>query len=99
LLTSTLILAEVHRVLLLRAGIRPARLALERIFAARLLTVVYPTAKHDLAARGWLDHLSDRRVSYAGAMSFAIMEDARADVAFSFDDDFVAAGFRLWTCR
>jgi predicted nucleic acid-binding protein len=97
LFTSTLVLAEVHRLLLFRAGIRPARFALERIVSGQQLTVIYPIEKHDVAARDWLDRFADRAVSYTDATSFALMRDLRCRFAFSFDEDFELAGFRLWS--
>jgi predicted nucleic acid-binding protein len=40
--------------------------------------------------------LKDQRISYTDAVSFAMMQTARCQVAMSFDHDFEAAGFALW---
>lgn len=95
LLTTGLILAEVHRFLLFHAGIRPAALMLERIDASPSVTVMYPDAAHHAAARAWLARLADQRITYTDAVSFAVMRSHRCAAALSFDHDFATAGFTL----
>jgi predicted nucleic acid-binding protein len=99
LLTTNLIVAEVHRFLLFHMGIRPAALVLERMQASPALTIAFTTAAHHDAALRWLGKLSDQRITYTDAVSFAVMESARCAAAMSFDHDFVVAGFRLWQPR
>jgi len=96
LVTTNLIVAEVHRFILFHVGIRPAALLLDRIGASPLLTLEYATAAHDAAARQWLARLSDQVITYTDAVSFAVMDAARCTAAMSFDHDFVTAGFVLW---
>ena len=96
LLTTNLILAEVHRFLLFRAGIQPARHALGRIEASRLVSIEFATEAHHRGALAWLEKLKDQRISYTDAVSFALMQVARCRVAMSFDRDFEVAGFALW---
>ena len=96
LLTSNLVLAETHRLLLDRAGIRPAMWALDRLEASSLLTIVFAGAAHHQAARAWLERLADQSISYTDAVSFAIMDATRCAGALSFDQDFLLAGFSLW---
>lgn len=96
LVTTNLIVAEVHRLLLHRAGIRPAAAFLERLDRGPRLTLAYPTAEHHAAARAWLARLADQRITYTDAVSFAVMASSRCDAALSFDHDFVLAGFALW---
>ena len=95
LLTSSLILAEVHRFLLFHAGIRPAALLLERVDSSSSVTVVYPGADHHAAARRWLAGLADQRITYTDAVSFAVMQSHRCAAALTFDHDFVTAGFAI----
>lgn len=99
LLTSDLVLAEVHRLLLDRAGIRPAMAALDRIEAAKSVGVeiVFADADVHRAAREWLDRLADQVITYTDASSFALMRARRCESALSFDRDFELAGFRRWT--
>jgi predicted nucleic acid-binding protein len=98
-LTTNLVLAEVHRLLLFRAGIQPARRALDRIGASPLTTIVFPDADHHRAALGWLERFSDQTITYTDAVSFAVMHTARCPIALSFDRDFELAGFSLWRRR
>jgi predicted nucleic acid-binding protein len=96
LVTTNLIVAEVHRFLLYHAGIRPAALLLDRIDASDLLRIEFVTAAHHTAARRWLAKLPDQVITYTDATSFAVMEASRCTAVISFDHDFVTAGFRLW---
>lgn len=96
LVTTNLIVAEVHRFLLFRVGIRPAATLLDRLDASPLLYTEYVTAAHHAAARRWLAKLSDQVITYTDAVSFAVMETVRCTAAMSFDHDFEVAGFRLW---
>ncbi|MBI3186064.1 MAG: PIN domain-containing protein [Myxococcales bacterium] len=99
LLTSALVLAEVHRLLLHRAGIPAARAALERIEASRLLTVLFPDLSIHREAMGWIDRLDDQVITYTDAVSFALMKASLCEAALSFDHDFTVAGFALWRGR
>ncbi|MDX2167921.1 MAG: PIN domain-containing protein [Deltaproteobacteria bacterium] len=95
LLTTNLILAEVHRFVLFHVGIRPALAVLEHIEASPSVAVVHPDAEHDRAARGWLTRFADQRLTYTDATSFAVMESHRCAAVLSFDHDFSTAGFRI----
>jgi predicted nucleic acid-binding protein len=96
LLTSNLVLAEVHRLLLFRAGIRPAAAALERVDASPSVTVKFADLSVHRQARAWLAKLGDQVISYTDAASFALMRANRCSVALSFDRDFAIAGYTLW---
>ena len=96
LYTTNLVLAETHRLLLHRAGVRPALWALDRFEASPLLTIVFPDATHHRAARSWLERLADQSISYTDAVSFAVMDATRCARVMSFDHDFMLAGFSLW---
>jgi len=96
LVTTNLVLAEVHRLALVRMGIQPAAAMLDRIEASRLVSLVHATAEHHRVARRWLAKLADQRISYTDAVSFAVMEVTRCRVAMTFDRHFAIAGFRIW---
>jgi predicted nucleic acid-binding protein len=96
LITTNLVLAEVHRLLLFRAGIRAAATALARIEASAHVRIVFATAAHHAAARAWLERLDDQRVTYTDAVSFAVMEATPCGAVLGFDRDFTVAGFRFW---
>lgn len=97
LLTTNLVLAEVHRFQLFHAGAAAAARVLDRIDASRLVTVTFAGRAHHVAARGWLAKLPDQALSYVDAVSFAVMRSERLNVALSFDHHFSLAGFRLWS--
>lgn len=96
LLTTNLVLAEVHRLLLFRAGIRPAAAALEKIGSSPNVSVKFSDAEVHREAVAWLAKLSDQVISYTDAASFAVMKASRCQLALSFDQDFVLAGYSLW---
>jgi predicted nucleic acid-binding protein len=96
LLTTNLVLAEVHRFLLFRAGIRAAAATLERIEASELVAIEYATARHHAVALGWLRKLSDHVITYTDAVSFAVVAATHCQAVIGFDRDFVVAGLRLW---
>jgi predicted nucleic acid-binding protein len=96
LITTNLVIAEVHRLTLFRAGVGPALRGLDRIDASAGVTVHHATPDHHAAARRWLERLAPRPVTYTDAVSFAVMEAASCAHALGFDRDFAAAGFALW---
>jgi len=97
LLTTNLVLAEIHRLALVRMGIRPAAAMLDRIEGSGLVSIVHATAEHHRVARRWLARLADQPISYTDAVSFAVMEAAPCRVAMTFDRHFAIAGFRAWS--
>ena len=96
LLTTSLVLAEVHRLLLFRTGIHAAATALDRIEASSIVRIVFPTASHHTAARAWISRLSDQRITYTDAVSFAVVESAPCIGVLGFDRDFSFAGIPFW---
>jgi predicted nucleic acid-binding protein len=96
LVTTNLVIAELHRLTLFRAGYEAALRALDRIDASSSVTVRFAAAEDHVAACGWLARLAPRPVTYADAVSFAIMEATRCTHFLGFDDDFAAAGFHQW---
>ncbi len=95
-MTTNLVIAETHRLTLFRAGIQPALRALERIDASERVTIHFPTSGEHAAARGWLERMAPRPVTYTDAVSFAVMEAIVCRQVLGFDQDFAAAGFTLW---
>ena len=96
LVTTNLVLAEVHRLLLFRAGIRAAALALDRIAASEHVDLVFAVEADHHAARSWMTRLADQRITYTDAVSFAVMKSRKCDAVLGFDHDFAVAGFRFW---
>lgn len=99
LVTTSLVLAEVHRLTLFRVGLESAARALDRIDASPGVTVHFPGADHHAAARRWLQRLAPRPLTYTDAVSFAVMEATGCSHVLGFDQDFEAAGFPRWPGR
>jgi predicted nucleic acid-binding protein len=99
LVTTNLVLAEVHRLTLFRIGGEAAARVLDRIDESSSVTVHFAGAEDHAAARRWLQRLAPRPVSYADAVSFSVMESLGCTRALGFDQDFEAAGFELWRPR
>ena len=77
LLTSNLVLAEVHRLLLFRAGARAAVTALDKITSSRAVKVVLANQEHHQHARAWLDKLDSQIITLTDAVSFAVIQTAK----------------------
>ncbi len=99
LVTTNLVIAEIHRLTLFRVGLEPALRALDRIDASSSVTVHFATAGEHAAARGWIERLAPRPITYTDAASFAAMEAVACRHVLGFDEDFAAAGFTLWDGR
>ena len=93
LVTSNLVLAEVHRLFVHRAGTLIARTVLDRILRADEIAVVHAEPRHHDGALRFLERLSDQPLTYADAVSFAIMKTERCRIALTFDRHFRMAGF------
>jgi predicted nucleic acid-binding protein len=96
LVTTQLILAEVHRLTLFRVGVHAALRGLDRIDASPSVPIHFAGADDHRVARGWLERLAPRPITYTDAVSFAVMEATRCRHVLGFDQDFVAAGYSLW---
>lgn len=96
LVTTNLVLAEVHRLTLFRHGHRLAWLALGRMEAVERMTIEFASAADHAGARRWLERLAPHSLTYTDAVSFSVMERTRCGHALAFDEDFRVAGFGLW---
>ena len=96
LVTTNLVLAEVHRLLLYRAGIAPAARALLTLEKSEHLRIEFAAKPLHQAALAWLARLGDQQITYTDAVSFAVMDAEKCRTALSFDADFTIAGFQLF---
>jgi predicted nucleic acid-binding protein len=96
LVTTNLVVAELHRLLLYRAGIQAARGVVRRVDKIERLTVYFPGRDDHDAAGAWLERFPDQRITYTDAVSFVVMTAARCTNVFTFDHDFAVAGFSSW---
>lgn len=93
--TSDLILAELHALTLHRVGPEAALDLVSRLTASNRVEVVAVGRRRLDAALDLLAARPGRRYSLADATSFVVMRDLGATVAFTLDADFAAEGFAV----
>lgn len=93
--TTNLVVAETHALLLRRAS-RDAALAFVRRLDQPPNVVVRSTRELEGAAvADWLERYADQEFSFTDAVSFAVMAERGITDALALDRHFVAAGFRM----
>lgn len=93
LVTTSLVVAETHQLLLVRSDRRTARRFLEHMPASGVV-LVRPGEVHERSAiTDWLDRFADQDFSFADAVSFAVMRERRITRALALDRHFATAGF------
>ena len=90
--TTNLVLAETHALLLRRAGPRAALGFLREVTRGPNL-VIDSTHDLELAARQWLERYHDQDFSLTDAVSFAVMAERGIREALTLDHHFAVAGF------
>jgi uncharacterized protein len=93
MLTTNLVLAEIHRLLLHRAGVQAAAAALKKIEASPLVEIKFADSINHQSAKNWMKKLQEHPISYTDAISFSVMEAAGCGEALSYDHHFHIAGF------
>ncbi len=95
LVTTNLVVAETHALLLRRVG-APTALAFVRTVDEAPNVVVRSTRDLETEAeRNWLARYSDQGFSLTDAVGFAVMTHRRIRDALSLDHHFEIAGFQL----
>jgi predicted nucleic acid-binding protein len=95
LVTTNLVVAETHALLLRRVGAKTA-LAFVRTVDEAPNVVVRSTRDLEVEAeRDWLVRYADQDFSLTDAVSFAVMTNRRIRDALSLDHHFEVAGFQL----
>jgi len=95
IVTTNLVLAETHALLLSRAGQQKALVFLREV---RTLPneVVYSTGLIEKQAETlWLERYEDQTFSLTDAVSFQVMTERRIREALTLDNDFRVAGFAV----
>ena len=93
LVTTNLVLAEAHALLMRRIDGRVARAFLAGARAAPNL-VIHSTAELEAAAEAdWLTRYADQDFSLTDAVSFAVMTERGITEALTLDRHFATAGF------
>ncbi len=96
LVTTNLVLAETHSLLIRHAGPRAGLLFLDRIQADSQYTVLQVDAALQAdAVDHWLRPLRDQPFSLCDAASFEVMRRERIGRAFTLDAHFAVAGYEM----
>ncbi len=94
LVTTGLVAAECHTLLLHRLGAAAAVSFLNGLFARPHQRIAWPDADLVLEARDrWLRRFADQSITLTDAVSFEVMRQEGIREAFTFDEDFRRAGF------
>ena len=95
-LSSNLVLAEVHVLLLRHGGPRAALRFLEAVREDPAHEVVYVDRATEAAATDrWLRRFDDQPFSLADAVSFELMRQRKVGTALTLDRHFRVAGFEM----
>ncbi len=94
LVTTNLVVAETHALLLRRVGHSAALAFVQGVDDSRNLVVRSSLDLELNARRDWLERYHDQDFSLTDAVSFAVMRERGIDQALALDQHFVVAGFR-----
>lgn len=95
IVTTNLVVAETHALLLRRVGRGPAE-AFARIVRGSPNLVVTSTPELEMAALDeWIGRFEDHDLSLADAVSFAVMKERGTREALAQDRHFATAGFAV----
>lgn len=92
--TTTFIVAEVHALLVKRAGRAAALRMLDRLYASST-KIIRATEADETRARAILHQNQDKDYSFADAVSFAVMGRLHLRLAWTYDHHFAQFGFTL----
>ncbi len=96
LVTTNLVLAEMHALVVRARGVEAGVELLERVHADPYHEVYFVDRDLDEGARQrWLRVYQDQRFSLTDAVSFELMHRERIKAALATDRHFAAAGFEL----
>ena len=93
IVTTNVVVAEAHALLIRRGG-RRAALAFLELVRKSPIQVEYITPEREEAAIGnWIERFSDQPFSLADAASFVVMTELGIREALTLDHHFMVAGF------
>lgn len=94
--TTNLVVAETHALLLRRRG-REEALDFVRLVSEPPTVIIRSSSEQEeKARREWLERYDDHEFSFTDAVSFAVMSERRIEDAISLDAHFATAGFRMF---
>jgi uncharacterized protein len=97
IVTSNLVVAESHALILRRAGIAPALRYVQLVRVAPNIVVMSDVQLEDAAINHWIARYADHSFSMVDAVSFAIMAARGIHAALTLDRHFAIAGFTMVT--
>jgi hypothetical protein len=95
LVTTNLVVAETHALLLSRVGRDPALAFLRGARQAPTVVVECDPGLEAKALADWIDRYADQDFTLTDAVSVAVMAERGIDTALSLDRHFAVAGFVL----
>lgn len=95
LVTTNLVIAETHALLLRRVGHRTALTFAQTVDEAPNLVVRSTRELEQAAARNWLARYADQEFSFTDAVSFAVMAERRIRDVLTLVHHFEIAGFTV----
>lgn len=93
--TTNLVIAETHALILQREGRGAAHASLHAVDRAAAVQVHSTRALEATARHEWIDRFTDQDFSLADAVSFAVMRERRIEDVLTLDRHFAVAGFRV----
>lgn len=93
IVTTNLIVAETHALLLRRTSRKVALAFVREVRRAPNIVVASSAEYEELAVTEWLEKFDDQSFSFTDAVSFAVMSDRGVRDALALDHHFSAAGF------
>ncbi|MBK8247393.1 MAG: type II toxin-antitoxin system VapC family toxin [Gemmatimonadetes bacterium] len=97
IVTSNLVVAESHALIMRRAGIGVGLRFLQLVRASPNVVVTSTESLEDAAVTNWITRFSDKPFSLVDAVSFAIMAERGTRSALTLDRHFAAAGYEMVT--
>ncbi len=97
--TSNLVVAEIHALLLRRAGRRVALAFLDAVRRPPNRIEQVTPEREEVAVGEWIRRFADQDFSLADATSFAIMSELGIEEALTLDRHFATAGFVMVPAR
>lgn len=94
LVTTNLVVAETHALLLRRVGRATAHTFIQTVGESPNVVVRSSRELEAAAERDWLGRYDDQDFSFADAVSFAVMSERGIREALTLDQHFVVAGFQ-----
>ena len=97
IVTSNLIVAESHALIMRRAGIAAGLRFVQLVRASPNVIVSSNPLLEDAAVTDWLMRYTDQPFSMVDAVSFAIMAERNTRAALTLDRHFTIAGYEMVT--